>query len=921
VFEKTIQGLRIDGLNYSPLEINVKFYTMTNLRQYWPVIGILVSGIIITSTYAYVETVNARRHWQQVFDAHARERVEVIRSVFSGRHEQVQNVIKSLDETNESDEGSRRRYPYVNDFALNQPDLCRIKAGIDTESCSELFNGAMERSMFRNVPDSKGITQTYLLPGVNELGVTDSLDVIEINVLGSLRRAINNLSPDGVAVIVETQEPQNTYHLTDRVVNLTLSKADYTETIEQNKRSWKISFFATLKYPHDYPIKLEILLYGGLLTGMMALYSYLMSRQVFRFRHLSDLNQNNARLLTEINRVADIGYWERDLLNNTIFWSDQVYQIFDLAGSTLKITYDFFLSRVHPDDREKVDKQIQAALTDKQPYEVVCRILDEAGNVKYLLEKASVQCNEGGEPLRLIGTVQDISRFMTLQDSLRQAKSELEYLVTVKTQQLQHTNQQLEQQIRDKTQVEKKLLKERNRARQYLDIVDVIILVLDVDGNIVLINKRGLTLLGYDKAELIGKNWFKYCLTARVSQGLRGKFAAGILHDEAFPSFHENQVKTKTGSLRTIAWHNVMLRDERGDIIGTLSSGSDITESKISQELLNQNRQALDAFYESGLIGVINLSSEGKIQAVNNYICELTGFRRDELKEQKLDKLLADADGVPQWLEGKSGKEVKASFSQALKTHDGRIVYVDVLIKFVTDITGLPQHIVCLLIDATEKTNESRRMLEREKEHRKALVREIHHRIKNHLQGVIGLLQNSAYEYPKMMQNIIEKSIVQINALAVTYGLQSQYDNGEIFLCDLVKSSVEFNQKITQVPREKMQLSLPKDKPFLLGDEQAVPISLIVNELLLNAIKHGNLDGQPITVDLIENDNGNAVLKIVNPDCSLPDYFDFKQESGLGTGLELVKALMPEQCELVINNDNNAVKTVLHLAIPAKPRK
>lgn len=888
---------------------------MTRFKVYLPVIAVLLSGIAISLGYAYIETQNSHRQWQQVFVAHARERVGVIKSVLFGRHELVGDAIEFGDGTREKSEVSLGRYFSVNDLARNQPDLCTLKAGSDTVSCHDLFNSATTRPVLRNVPNSTGITQFHFLPVGGRQGLANGVEVIRLDLLGIMQRAVSVLSPKGVAIIVETQQPLSRYRLTGLSFDLTSSRAHYAETIEQSKRGWKISCYSTPEYPLNYLSMEKILFYGLLLTGLVALYSYFMIRQVFRCRQLSGINQNNVRLLTEINRVSDIGYWEWDIASDTAFWSEQVYRIFDQEGYKQKITYDFFLSRVHPEDREKVARQIKSALSGKQPYEVEHRILDTAGNTKYLLEQASVQLNEHGEPLRLIGTVQDISRFMTLQNELTHAKSDLEFLVTVKTQQLQHTNQQLEQQIRDKTQIEKKLLKERNRVRQYLDIVDVIILVLDADGNIVLINKKGLELLSYGKTELVGKNWFESCLPADIRLGLWAKFEAGILHDKPFPTFHENQVKTKAGVLRTISWHNVMLKDDLGHGVGVLSSGRDITESKISQELLNQNRQALDAFYESGLIGVVNMSAEGKIQAVNDYVCKLTGYNRNELEEHYLDNLVADADGISHWLGRKPGQDVKASFSQRLRGKDGRQVYVDVLTKSVTDVTGLPQHIVCLLIDTTEKANESKRVLEREKEHRKALIREIHHRIKNHLQGVIGLLQNSAYDYPRMMQKIIEKSIVQINALAVTYGLQSQYDSGEIYLCDLVKSSVEFNRNITQIPFEKIQLTLPEDKPFVVNNEQAVPVSLIVNELLLNALKHGNLEGRPITVDLIDDGNGNATLKIVNPDCSLPDYFDYKQGEGLGTGLELVKALMPKHGELIINNDKDCVNTLLRLEI------
>lgn len=59
------------------------------------------------------------------------------------------------------------------------------------------------------------------------------------------------------------------------------------------------------------------------------------------------------------------------------------------------------------------------------------------------------------------------------------------------------------------------------KAKQYLDIAGVIILALDEDGNITLINERGLKVLGYQREELLGKNWFKTCLPVKFRERLQ----------------------------------------------------------------------------------------------------------------------------------------------------------------------------------------------------------------------------------------------------------------------------------------------------------------------------------------------------------------------------------------------------------------
>jgi PAS domain S-box-containing protein len=118
---------------------------------------------------------------------------------------------------------------------------------------------------------------------------------------------------------------------------------------------------------------------------------------------------------------------------------------------------------------------------------------------------------------------------------------------------------------------------ERDRAQRYLDIADVILLALDCDGRITLINRKGCSTLGWNESELVGQDWFDTCLPARTRHEVRACFRRVLQGDLAYI---ENPVLTSAGEERMIAWHNSLLRDADGQVIGTLSSGEDITDRK-----------------------------------------------------------------------------------------------------------------------------------------------------------------------------------------------------------------------------------------------------------------------------------------------------------------------------------------------------
>jgi PAS domain S-box-containing protein len=137
--------------------------------------------------------------------------------------------------------------------------------------------------------------------------------------------------------------------------------------------------------------------------------------------------------------------------------------------------------------------------------------------------------------------------------------------------------------ITERKRADAAIRQEQDRAQRYLDIVDVIMLALDLEGRITLINRKGCSTLGREEHELLGRDWFATCLPARTRDMLRVTFH-NVLGGDL--SYVENPVLTKSGEERMIAWRNTLLRDDEGRVTGTLSSGEDITERKLAEEKL-----------------------------------------------------------------------------------------------------------------------------------------------------------------------------------------------------------------------------------------------------------------------------------------------------------------------------------------------
>ncbi len=182
--------------------------------------------------------------------------------------------------------------------------------------------------------------------------------------------------------------------------------------------------------------------------------------------------------------------------------------------------------------------------------------------------------------------------------------------------------------ITEKKEFEKELILERDRFEHYLQTVESIIISLDVKGDIILINRKACDILGYESEELIGKPWFELCSVQPMGlEQLYPLFLKIIKGSAKNIAYYENMIQTKSGEQLLIAWNNSYLTDDKGTIVGTLSSGEDITQRRKSEESL---RLAASVFSHTRE-GIIIASPDNKIVDVNQAVERITGYKKEEL--------------------------------------------------------------------------------------------------------------------------------------------------------------------------------------------------------------------------------------------------------------------------------------------------
>jgi PAS domain S-box-containing protein len=125
-----------------------------------------------------------------------------------------------------------------------------------------------------------------------------------------------------------------------------------------------------------------------------------------------------ARELKEAQRLARLGNWTLDHATKDLRWSEEIFRIFELDPAQFGASYDFFLSAIHPEDREAVNAAYTDSLKNKTPYKIAHRLRMKDGRVKHVIECCETFFDAQGSPLLSVGTVQDVTELAETQQEL-----------------------------------------------------------------------------------------------------------------------------------------------------------------------------------------------------------------------------------------------------------------------------------------------------------------------------------------------------------------------------------------------------------------------------------------------------------------------------------------------------------------------
>jgi diguanylate cyclase (GGDEF)-like protein/PAS domain S-box-containing protein len=399
---------------------------------------------------------------------------------------------------------------------------------------------------------------------------------------------------------------------------------------------------------------------SGEIVGLAGL-----TRDITNHKWAEDALQKSEENLAEAQRMARLGSWEWNTKTGEVSWSEEVFRIYGIVPDEFVPTLDKLMEVVHPDDQELVTKRVRAALRENEPYDFEHRIVRPDGEVRVVHRRAEVVFDEEGEPLRIIGTVHDIT---------------------------------------EGKQAEEKLKESEKRFRSLTQNATDLITVLEEDGTIRYESPTVERILGYLPEERIGKNAFDY-LHPDDEDSSKATFAEALDNPGQVQPPVELRLRHKDGSWRCVETTRTNLLNDPA-VKGVVANSRDITERRRTEEALRESEERFRTAFEDAPIGVALVGLDRSHVKVNRAYCAMLGYTEEELLAKPHPEIIHpdDREESADRIQGILGQGAEPYALERRYFHaDGHMVWSLSNISLIRDSEGKPSHFVCLHEDITER--------------------------------------------------------------------------------------------------------------------------------------------------------------------------------------------------------------------------
>ena len=315
------------------------------------------------------------------------------------------------------------------------------------------------------------------------------------------------------------------------------------------------------------------------------------------------LERSEANLL-ESQRLVHMCSWAYDPSSGMVTFSPGVKQIYDIESDQDIWAADFFLDRVHPEDRPVVEEIFRRAQLDKTDYDASYRIVLADGPIKRIFSVGHPVLNRSGELVEFVGTSMDVTEQWKARTELEKAFDE----------------------IKQRTEAA------RRSERELRDVVNTVpahVWSTSPEGQVDFVNDRWLQFTGLALDEAFGSKWEAVVHPDDLTRVVADWHTA-LKNGRAMES--EARVRRADGEYCWWFIRNVPLRDETGKLVRWYGTAIDIEDRKRAEQALRKSEERWRSVFENSAIGVALTDLNGRFLATNHVYQTIVGYTEEELR-------------------------------------------------------------------------------------------------------------------------------------------------------------------------------------------------------------------------------------------------------------------------------------------------
>ncbi|MDY6900423.1 MAG: PAS domain S-box protein [Cyanobacteriota bacterium] len=402
-------------------------------------------------------------------------------------------------------------------------------------------------------------------------------------------------------------------------------------------------------------------------------------------KDLSALEQHEAQ--TEIQKyferltlaldAAKMGSFHWDSFTNKNIWTPYHDVIFGYEPGNGEHTYEDWASRVHPDDLELAENAWKTALQEHVDYICEYRIVLPDNTLRWVESYGRYYYDDDGKALRMAGTVTDIT---------------------------------------ERKKAEQALQESQRRYSTLAQISPVGIYRCDKSANLLYVNQRWCEITGYTFEKVINQGW-----RVAIYPEDKARVEAEVKHalEQEIPFTYEFRFQRPDNSLVWVFAQSVPEFDGDGLLIGHVGTVSDITNQKKSEKALRQSEERFRSTFEQAAVGICHADKNGKFIRVNQKLCDILGYTREELLQRTFHEITYPSDlesDLNQVRNLLSGKVQNFSMEKRYLCKDGSVIWVEITVSYVRQTNGEPDYFLGVIKDISERKRAQTQLLLRAQE-------------------------------------------------------------------------------------------------------------------------------------------------------------------------------------------------------------